>query len=46
MKMFEILIGLTAFGVLCVAVIEILEKCEQRHADAEQEARLQRQVAP
>jgi len=43
---FEIVIGLTAFGILCVAVIEILEKCEHRHADAEQEARLHRQVAP
>ena len=37
---FEVLIGLTAFGVLCVAVIEILEKCEHRHADAEREAHL------
>ena len=36
---FEVLIGLTAFGVLCVAVIEILEKCDHRHADAEREAR-------
>ena len=43
---FEVLIGLTAFGVLCVAVIEILEKCEQRHADADQEARPHYEVAP
>jgi hypothetical protein len=46
MTVFEIVISLTAFGVLFVAVIEILEKCEQRHADAEQEARLRRQLAP
>lgn len=44
--MFEIVIGLTVFGVLLVAVIELLEKCEQRHADAEQEARPHYQVAP
>lgn len=44
--MSEIVIGLTAFGLLYVAVIEILEKCEQCHADVEQKARLQRQVAP
>jgi hypothetical protein len=36
---FEVLIGLTAFGLLYVAVIEILEKCDHRHADAEREAR-------
>ena len=35
---FEVLIGLTAFGLLYVAVIEILEKCDHRHADAEREA--------
>jgi len=46
MKVFEIVIGLTVFGVLFVAVIELLEKCEQRHADAEQEARPHYQVAP
>jgi hypothetical protein len=46
MKVFEIVIGLTVFGVLLVAVIELLEKCEQRHADAEQEARPHYQVAP
>ena len=46
MSEIEIVIGLTVFGVLYVAVIEILEKCEQRHADTEQEARLHRQVAP
>ncbi|MBP1777044.1 MAG: hypothetical protein H6Q86_3054 [candidate division NC10 bacterium] len=44
--MFDTVIGLAVFGVLYVAVIEILEKCEQRHADVEQEARLHRQVAP
>ena len=44
--MFEIVIGLTVFGVLCVAVIEILEKCEDRHADAEQEAHPHHQVVP
>ena len=44
--MFDIVIGLTVFGVLYMAVIEILEKCEHRHADAEQEARLHRLVAP
>jgi len=44
--MFEIVVGLTVFGVLYVAVIELLEKCEHRHADAEQEARLHREVAP
>ena len=37
---FEVLIGLTAFGLLYVAVIEILEKCDHRHADAEREAHL------
>jgi hypothetical protein len=46
MKMFEIAIGLTVFGVLYVAVIEILEKCKHRDAHTEQEARLRRQVAP
>ena len=33
--MFEIVFGLTVFGVLYVAVIEILEKCERLHVDAE-----------
>ncbi len=42
----EILIGLTAFGVLCVAVIEILEKCEHRQAHAEHEVLRQPHVAP
>ena len=37
--MFEIVIGLTVVGLLFVAVIEILDKCEHRHADAEREAR-------
>jgi hypothetical protein len=37
-KMSEIVIGLTAFGLLYVAVIEILEKCEHRDADTEREA--------
>jgi hypothetical protein len=44
MKVFEIVIGLTAFGVLCMAVIEILEKCERQHADAEQMARRHHQA--
>ena len=31
--MFEIVIGLTVFGILYVAVVEILEKCVDRLAD-------------
>jgi hypothetical protein len=42
--MFEFLIGLTTFGVLCMAVIEILEKCERHHADAEQMTRRHHQA--
>jgi hypothetical protein len=45
-KRFEIGLSLIVFGILYVAVVEILEKCEQRHADVEQEALLHRQVAP
>jgi hypothetical protein len=44
--MAEIVIGLTAFGVPCFAVIEILEKCEQRDADAEQGTLRHPHVAP
>lgn len=44
--MFEIVIGLTVFGILYVAVVEILEKCVDRLAEAEPAARLHRQVAP
>ncbi len=43
---FEIVMGLTLFGVLYVAVIELLEKCEHCYADADQEARSHHQVAP
>jgi hypothetical protein len=44
--MFAIVIGLTVFGILYVAVVEILEKCDDRLADAAPAARLHRQVAP
>jgi hypothetical protein len=43
---FEMLIGLIAFGILYVAVIEILEQCEDCHAEAEHETRLHRHAAP
>ncbi len=46
MKMFEIVIGLTVFGVLYVAVIEFLEKCEPRDTHAEQWAGLHQHAAP
>ena len=39
MKMFEILMALTVFGLLYVEIIEILEKCKHLHAVAEREAR-------
>jgi len=39
MKMFEIVIVLTVFGVLYMEIIEILEKGKHLHADAEQESR-------
>ena len=35
MKMFEVVIGLTVFGVLYLVVIEILEWGERLHFDAE-----------
>ena len=44
--MFEIVIGLTVFGILSVAVVESLEKCVDRLADAEPAASLHRHVAP
>ena len=44
--MLDIVVGLAVFGILYVAIIEIVEKCEQRHADADQEARPQYEVAP
>jgi len=44
--MFDIVVGLAAFGILYVAVIEIIEKCEQRHADVQQEAHPHYQMAP
>jgi len=46
MTVFEIVIALTVYGILYVAIIEIVEKCERRHADADQEARPHHQVAP
>ena len=44
--MFDIVIGLPVFGILYVAVVESLEKCVDRLADAAPAARLHRQVAP
>ena len=44
--MFAIVIGLTVFGILYVAVVESLEKCVDRLAEAEPATRLHRQVAP
>jgi hypothetical protein len=44
--MFEIVIGLTVFGSLYVAVVESFEKWVDRRADAEPAARLHRHVAP
>lgn len=46
MTVFEIVIALTVYGVLYVAIIEIVEKCEQHHADADQEALRHRHMAP
>ena len=44
--MFDIVVGLAVFGIVYVAIIEIAEKCEQRHTDFEQEAHPQYEVAP
>jgi len=46
MTVFEIVMGLTLFGVLYVAIIELREKCKQVYADADQDARSHHQVAP
>ena len=46
MTVFEIVMGLTLFGVLYVAIIELREKCKQVSADADQDARSHHQVAP
>jgi hypothetical protein len=46
MKMFEIVIVLTVYGLLYVEIIEILEKCKHLHAATEREAPRHYEVAP
>ena len=46
MKMLPIVIVSAAFGFLLVEIIEFLEKCQDLHAAAEQEARRPYQLGP